>query len=141
MDIVYDWYNTLCCYKTIHKINKYVKVNREILNSQEKEIVYENKYVPHMIAILVALGIQTAFHNMKRLKTFRYRPYLPISFGIITSSSFLYVHNLYMSRETISKLIHLYLMSSNERGVCNKINQIYKTEEPRDYLYLTRNIS
>ncbi|EWC88900.1 hypothetical protein PFNF54_02171 [Plasmodium falciparum NF54] len=67
--------------------------------------------------------------------------YLPISFGIITSCSFLYVHNLYMSRKTISKLIHLYLMSSNERGVSNKIDQIYKTEEPSDYLYLTRNIS
>ncbi|SOS78004.1 conserved Plasmodium protein, unknown function [Plasmodium sp. gorilla clade G1] len=141
MDIVYDWYNSLCCYKTIHKINNYVKVNREILNSQEKEIVYENKYVPHTIAVLLALGIQTSFHNMKRLKVFRFRPYLPISFGIITSCSFLYVHNLYMSRKTISKLIHLYLMSSNERGVSNKIDQIYKTEEPRDYLYLTRNIS
>ncbi|ETW49865.1 hypothetical protein PFMALIP_02055 [Plasmodium falciparum MaliPS096_E11] len=29
-----------------------------------------------------------------------------------------------MSRKTISKLIHLYLMSSNERGVSNKIDQI-----------------
>ncbi|KYO00699.1 hypothetical protein PGSY75_0810700 [Plasmodium gaboni] len=140
-DIIYDWYNTLCCYKTIHKINNFVKANREILNSQEKEIVYENKYVSHTIAILVALGIQTVFHNMKRLNIFRFRPYLPISFGILTSSSFLYVHNLYMSRKTINKLIHLYLMSTNEKGLCNKIDQIYKTEEPSDYSYLTRNIS
>ncbi|EWC77183.1 hypothetical protein C923_02148 [Plasmodium falciparum UGT5.1] len=29
MDIVYDWYNSLCCYKTIHKINNYVKKKKK----------------------------------------------------------------------------------------------------------------
>ncbi|CRH02538.1 conserved Plasmodium protein, unknown function [Plasmodium relictum] len=134
----YDLYQTLSCYKTIRKINNFVYTNKEKINDEESDVLNENKYTSHAIAILMALGIQTSFYKLKRFKFFTFRPFLPQFLGVITSCSFLYIHTLYLSRNTIGKLIQLNIKQKKEEGICRYIDEIYKTEEPKDYIYLKR---
>ncbi|CAG9472178.1 conserved Plasmodium protein, unknown function [Plasmodium vivax] len=137
-NILYDWYKTFSCHKTIRKINTFVSHNKEKANVEELKIINENKYVSHSIAILTAIGILTTFRKLRRAKLFMFRPFLPDIFGLITSCSFLYMHALYLSRNTISKLIQLNLKESSNEGIGNYVGEMYKKDEPKDYLNLVR---
>ncbi|SCP03399.1 conserved Plasmodium protein, unknown function [Plasmodium malariae] len=139
-NILYDLYKSFCCYKSIQKINHFVKANKEKINPDELKIINENKFISHTVAILMALGIQASFFKLGKMKYFIFRPFLPNFFGIITSCSFLYIHNLYLSRNTISKLIQLNLKHFNNKGICSFVDEMYKREEPNDYLNLTKKV-
>ncbi|GAB68947.1 hypothetical protein PCYB_143750 [Plasmodium cynomolgi strain B] len=137
-NIIYDWYKTFSCLKTIRKINTFVSHNKEKANVEELKIINENKYVSHSIAILTAIGILTTFRKLRRVKFFMFRPILLDVFGLTTSCSFLYLHALYLSRNTISKLIQLNLKESANEGIGNYVVDMYKKEEPKDYLNLVK---
>ncbi|CRG97678.1 conserved Plasmodium protein, unknown function [Plasmodium gallinaceum] len=139
-ELFHDIYKTLSCYKTIRKVNNFVHTNKEKINNEELEVINENKYISHTLAFLTALGIQTSFYKLKRFKFFAFRPFLPSFLGVITSCSFLYLHTLYLSRNTISKLIQLNLKKINEEGICIYVDEIYKKEEPDDYIYLKNKV-
>ncbi|SBT80807.1 conserved Plasmodium protein, unknown function [Plasmodium malariae] len=111
-NILYDLYKSFCCYKSIQKINHFVKANKEKINPDELKIINENNFISHTVAILMTLA----------------------------SCSFLYIHNLYLSRNTISKLIQLNLKHFNNKGICSLVDEMYKREEPNDYLNLTKKV-
>ncbi|EUD68973.1 hypothetical protein C922_00664 [Plasmodium inui San Antonio 1] len=137
-NIIYEWYRTLSCLKTIRKINSFVRHNKEKASVEELKIINENKYVSHSIAILTAIGILTTFRKLRRLKSFMFRPFLPDLFGLTTSCSFLYLHALYLSRNTISKLIQLNLKENANEGIGTYVGEMYKKDEPKDYLNLVK---
>ncbi|ANQ09609.1 Uncharacterized protein PCOAH_00040130 [Plasmodium coatneyi] len=140
-NIFYDWYRTFTCIKTIRKVNTFVSHNKEKANVEELKIINENNYVSHSFAILTALGILATFRKLRRVKFFMFRPLLPDVFGLTTSCSFLYVHAMYLSRNTISKLIQLNLKESANEGIANNVAQMYEKDEPEDYLNLVKKAS
>lgn len=140
-EISRDYYNALIRSKSIRKVNQFVKNNKEKINNEESDIIHENKYVSHISAVLIAMGIQSIIsHNLKRVSFFKFRPILPYFFGAITSCSFLYVHSLHLSRINIGKLIQLASKNSNQTGLSFYVEEMYKAEEPKDYHYLKNKI-
>ncbi|GAW83491.1 hypothetical protein, conserved [Plasmodium gonderi] len=137
-NLIHDFYKTLSCFKTIRKINTFVKDNKEKASIEELKILNEKKYLSHSIAIVLALGIHMSFRKLKRSKIFIFRPLLPDIFGLISSCSFLYLHALHLSRNNISKFIQLNLKESDNKGICNYVDEMYKKYEPNDYLNLMR---
>ncbi|KJP86466.1 hypothetical protein AK88_03928 [Plasmodium fragile] len=137
-NIFNDWYKTFSCLGTIRKINIFVSQNKEKANVEELKIINENNYVSHSIAILTALGILTTFRELRRMKFFKFRPLLPNVIGLTTSCSFLYLHAMYLSRSTISKLIQLNLEEKSNEGIGNYVAEMYKKDEPEDFVNLVR---
>lgn len=137
LDLPLEYYKAIRGCKSIRKINKFVKNNKEQISNEESKIINENKYVSHISALLIAMGIQSMpVYYLKRLSFFKFRPLLPYFIGAITSCSFLYVHNLYLSRINIGKLIQLSSRNSNQGRLSHYVDEMYKAEEPDDYHYL-----
>ncbi|ETB61566.1 hypothetical protein, variant 3 [Plasmodium yoelii 17X] len=125
-NILYDLYKSCCNFKTIHNINTFVKNNKDKLNNEELKILNENKYLSHSISIVAALSIQSAFYRLRRLKLFIYRKTIPHVCGLLSSCFYLYLHNLYISRNNISKLIILAEKDTHNTGIGHIIKDMLK---------------
>ncbi|CAD2104463.1 conserved Plasmodium protein, unknown function [Plasmodium vinckei lentum] len=135
-NILYDLYKSCCNFKTIHNINAFVKNNKDKLNNEELKILTENKYLSHSISIIAALSIQSAFYKLRRLKLFLYRKTIPHVCGLLSSCFYLYLHNLYISRNNISKLIILAEKDMHNAGIGHIIKEMYKEQDEDDYILL-----
>ncbi|SBO20879.1 conserved Plasmodium protein, unknown function [Plasmodium knowlesi strain H] len=130
-NIFYDWYRTFTSIKTIRKINTFVSHNKEKANVEELKVINENNYVSHSIAILTAVGILTTFRTLRRVKFFMFRPLLPDVLGLTTSCTFLYLHAMYLSRNTISKLMQLDLKENDNEGISKNVAEMVQKRQTR----------